>query len=173
MGRPKALVVIEGRPLWRRQAELLQTLGPQELMISAGDDWTVEPGPWTVVRDRIAGMGPLGGIAAAMEAMAAELLLVLAVDMPGMTAEYLAQLLASAGPGGVVPEENGFYHGLAAVYPLAVGELLVGALGGDDHSMQSVIKRAIRDGLVTARPIGAGEWHLFRNMNRPEDLPDQ
>lgn len=173
MGRPKALLKFDGKPLWRRQAELLRSLGPSELMISAGSDWSVDPGPWTLVRDRVPGIGPLGGIDAAMDAMASDLLVVLAVDMPSMSAEYLAQLLAASGPGGVVPEENGFYHGLAAVYPRSVRALAGAAVGGADHSLQPILACAVRDGLMAARPIVAGEWHLFRNVNRPEDLPPQ
>jgi molybdenum cofactor guanylyltransferase len=171
MGRPKALVEFEGAPLWRRQALLLRSLGPQDLMISAGADWTLEAGPWTVVRDSAPGMGPLAGIAVALEAMATDLLLVLAVDMPGMSAQYLGELLASAGQKGVVPEENGVAHGLAAVYPRAMGALVRETLAGDDRSVQSVVRRAVHDGLVTLRPIVAGEGLLFRNVNRPEDLP--
>lgn len=173
MGRPKALVTLEGTPFWRRQAELLQGLGPRELLISAGGDWEVEPGPWRVIRDSVPGIGPLGGFAAALEVMRSDHLVVLAVDMPAMTAEYLGELLRSSGPGGVVPEENGFYHGLAAVYPRTIAPLVAEAVGGDDHSLQSVIKRAVQEGLITPRPIAAGEWHLFRNVNRPEDLPPQ
>ncbi|HEY4989457.1 MAG TPA: molybdenum cofactor guanylyltransferase [Opitutaceae bacterium] len=173
MGRPKALLEFEGMPLWRRQARLLQSLGPQELMISAGVDWEVEAGPWTIVRDRAPGMGPLGGLAVALETMAADLLLVLAVDMPGMSAGYLGQLLASAGQGGVVPEENGVYHGLGAVYPRSLGALVGEALAGEDRSVQSVVRRAVREGLVTPRPIAPGEEGLFRNVNRPEDLRPQ
>lgn len=173
MGRPKALLEFKGMPLWRRQAQLLQGLGPQELMISAGADWEVGPGPWRVVRDRTPGMGPLGGIAIAFETMAADLLLVLAVDMPGMSAGYLGQLLASAGSRGVVPEENGVYHGLAAVYPRSVAALVGEALAGEDRSVQSVGRRAVEEGLVALRPVSPGEELLFRNLNRPEDLMPQ
>jgi molybdopterin-guanine dinucleotide biosynthesis protein A len=116
-------------------------------------------------------MGPLGGIAVALETMAADLLLVLAVDMPGMSAGYLGLLLAPAGPGGVVPEENGVYQGLAAVYPRSLGALVWEALASMDRSVQSVVRRAVREGLVTPRPIAPDERRLFRNLNRPEDLP--
>jgi molybdopterin-guanine dinucleotide biosynthesis protein A len=173
MGSPKALVEVEGRPLWRRQVELLQGLGPAELMISAGEDWAVEPGPWAVVRDRVPGMGPLGGIAAALESMSSDLLLVLAVDMPDMSAGFLGEIVRSAGPGGVVPEEAGIYQGLAAVYPRPIRALVEELLGGDDRSLQSLVGRAVREGLVTARPVAESERRLFRNVNRPADLPGQ
>jgi molybdopterin-guanine dinucleotide biosynthesis protein A len=124
MGCPKALIEVEGKPLWRRQVELLRSLGPSELMVSAGGDWAVEPGPWTVVRDRVAGLGPLGGIDAALEATSSDRLLVLAVDMPAMSARFLGELVRAPGPRGVVPVEGGLYQGLAAVYPGSIRPLL-------------------------------------------------
>jgi molybdenum cofactor guanylyltransferase len=173
MGSPKALLEFEGRPLWRRQVELLQSLNPSELMISAARDWEVPTGPWTVVRDRVTGLGPLGGMDAAMEATSQGLLLVLAVDMPSMSAGFLGGLVRSAGPKGVVPEDSGTYQGLAAVYPRSIHPLLKEVLGGGDRSLQFLVREAIRDGLVVGRPLSADERQLFRNLNRPADLIGQ
>jgi len=171
MGRPKAIVRVDGTLLWRRQVELLQRLGPAELLISAGEDWDAGVGPWTVVRDRWPRLGPLGGIGAALRAMSTELLLVLAVDMPSMSAGFLRGLIESAGPHGVVPVENDLYQGLAAVYPRSVLALVEEALGGGDHSIHFLVDRALRQGLVVARPIADSEKPLFRNVNRPADIP--
>jgi molybdopterin-guanine dinucleotide biosynthesis protein A len=170
MGFPKALIPIGGRPLWRRQAELLEGLGPAQLMISAGTEWDAGDGPWTVVRDRVPGLGPLSGIAAAMRSMSTQLLLVLAVDMPFMSAAFLGSLVEESGPKGVVPLGNGLFQGLAAVYPRSSGALLEEALAGEDRSLQFFVGQALKDGLVTARPISAAEMPLFGNVNRPEDL---
>jgi molybdopterin-guanine dinucleotide biosynthesis protein A len=170
MGFPKALIPVVGMPLWQRQVELLSGLGPAELMISAGAGWEPGPGPWTVVRDRVAGLGPLGGIGAAFGAMSTQLLLVLAVDMPFMSAAFLGGLVKAAGPKGVVPVENGLFQGLAAVYPKSGAPLLEEALDGEDRSLQLFVKRLLRERLVTARPISAQEKPLFGNVNRPADL---
>jgi molybdopterin-guanine dinucleotide biosynthesis protein A len=170
MGTPKALVRVEGLALWRRQVGILQDLGPGELLISAGVDWTPDAGPWSVVRDRTPGKGPLEGIGAALNAMSSDLLLVLAVDMPSMTSTYLASLVAGAGPMGVVPQMDGFYQGLAAVYPRAALALLEEVLIGDDSSMQNFARRALLDGLIEVRQVGDAERDLFRNVNRPTDL---
>jgi molybdopterin-guanine dinucleotide biosynthesis protein A len=170
MGSPKALVELEGTPLWRRQASLLQGLKPAQLMISAGGDWKVGPGPWTVVRDRVPGLGPLGGIDAALRASSCEMLLVLAVDMPAMSAEFLGELVRSAGPRGVVPEDKGLFQALAAVYPRSILPLLEEVMGGEDLSLQSLVHEAVRSGLVSRRPIADHEVPLFRNVNWPADL---
>ncbi len=170
MGRPKALLEVAGAKLWRRQMGLLQQLEPAEIMISAGTDWTVESGPWTVVCDRVPGLGPLGGIDAALRTMSSKLLLVLAVDMPAMSAGFLAGLVCSAGSQGIVPEEGGIYQGLAAIYPREIGPLLDEGLQRGDHSLQGLVKRAIQSDLVKARPIVECERALFRNANHPADL---
>jgi len=170
MGKPKALVEVQGVPLWRRQVGLLQGLKPEELLISAGEDWQVGAGPWKLVRDRAPGLGPLGGIDAALRATSSEMLLVLAVDMPAMSAEFLGQLVLSAGPQGVVPEGKGRYQALAAVYPRAILALLEEAMSSEDLSLQSLVRRAVLNGLVAPRPIADHETPLFRNVNRPSDL---
>jgi molybdopterin-guanine dinucleotide biosynthesis protein A len=170
MGYPKALLSLGGVPLWRRQVDLLAGLGPAELLVSAGLDWDPGAGPWAVVRDRVPGLGPLGGIGAALGAMSTDLLLVLAIDMPSMTAGFLGSLVAAAGPAGVVPADGGLYQGLAAVYPRSVGATLEEALGGEDRSLQHFIGRALQRGLVAARPVAEAERPLFANVNRPSDL---
>jgi molybdenum cofactor guanylyltransferase len=170
MGSPKALVPMGGVALWQRQLELLEGLGPSELMISAGADWDPGAGPWTVVRDRVPGLGPLGGIGAALNVMSTEWLMVLAVDMPCMSSEFLGSLVETAGPNGVVPVENGLFQGTAAIYPRSVSILVEEALGGEDRSLQHFIKQALRRRLVTARPISDAEMPLFRNVNQPRDL---
>jgi molybdopterin-guanine dinucleotide biosynthesis protein A len=170
MGRPKALIEVGGIPLWRRQVELLQRLGPTDLMISAGTDWAPGAGSWTVIRDRIGGLGPLGGIDAALASMATDLLLVLAVDMPSMSADYLGRLLRGAGSTGIVPEDRGLYQGLAAVYPRSLGALVEEALGGEDRSLQRLLAAAVSGGLMAATRVAEGDRTLFRNVNTPADL---
>lgn len=170
MGRPKALVEVAGVPLWRRQMGLLRQLAPMEILISAGEDWAVEPGPWTVVRDRVPQLGPLGGIDAALRAMSSDFLLVLAVDMPDMSAEFLEGLCRAAGPKGIVPEQEGHFQGLAAIYPRTILTLLEEILAGDDRSLQHLVKKAIRMGVAEGRPIAEGDSKLFTNCNLPTDL---
>ena len=170
MGRPKALIQVRGVPLWRDRAELLRGLGPLELMISAPADLPIEAGPWTLVRDGAPGLGPLAGIEAALKAMSAERLLVLAVDMPDMTAEFLAGMVRADGSTGVVPEDDGLYQGLAAVYPRSILALVREILAGGDRSLQFLVKRAVEGGLVRSRSVAERERPLFRNVNRPDDL---
>jgi molybdenum cofactor guanylyltransferase len=171
MGKPKALIELDGIPLWERQIKLLREIGPKELMISAGNDWNVGQGPWTVLRDRTPVLGPIEGIAVALASMSTDFLLVLAIDMPAMSAAYLLALVGEAGPMGIVPVIDGCYQGLAAIYPRSVSAILEDARGSADRSLQHFIRRALSDDLLVERPVSEAERGLFRNVNRPEDLP--
>ena len=170
MGRPKATLEFAGIPLWLRQVALAQSLGTRDIMISSGPDWSPERGPWKVVSDRVPGKGPLGGLQAALDSMSTEWLLVLAVDMPDMTQDFLERLVAFARTRGVVPLVDGFYQGLAAIYPRTMRGIVDEALGGEDRSLQALVGRALEMGLVDAMPVADADKPLFRNLNRPEDF---
>jgi molybdopterin-guanine dinucleotide biosynthesis protein A len=170
MGRPKATLEFSGIPLWLRQVALAQSLGTRDIMVSCGPDWSPEKGPWKVVSDLVPGKGPLGGLQAALDAMSTEWLLVLAVDMPDMTQDFLERLAALAQPRGVVPVVDGWYQGLAAIYPRMIRGIVDEAVGGEDRSLQALVSRALGMGLVDAMPVADADRLLFRNLNRPEDL---
>ena len=177
MGRDKALLALpDGRRLWERQLAVLRELGPAELMISGRrkDGFAAEV---PCLEDEVPGGGPLGGIAAALGAMRAERLVVLAVDLPAMTAGFLRGLLVAAegsvsGVGtGVVPQgEDGFFEPLAAVYPKSALAEARARLRGGELAMQRFVRRLVETGEVAARRIGPEETLLFANWNRPEDV---
>lgn len=198
MGSPKALLDWGGRPLWRHQAGTLDALEPDERFISLPPGWALDPAPWEPVADRSPDLGPLGGIEAGLRAMRSDWLVVLAIDLPAMTADYLrarlidtverAGMQSRAGldpadpaqAGGAAPAkgcpargaiamDDGTYLGLAGIYPRAIYPLVEAALAGGNRSVQQLARRAIAAGLLAAHPLAAGERALFRNLNRPGD----
>jgi molybdopterin-guanine dinucleotide biosynthesis protein A len=86
-GVDKRELVIEGRTIFERQLEALPGL---ELLVSSPHDI---PGHRTV-RDAIPDGGPLAGIAAGLAAARTTWLLVLAGDMPYITAAFIDRLLS-------------------------------------------------------------------------------
>ncbi len=190
MGSPKALLDWGGRPLWRHQAETLESLAPDERFISLPPGLAVDCRTWIPVVDRVPELGPLGGIEAALRAMRSDWLVVLAVDLPAMTTDYLRARLAAAevnaveveqgtagatappkvGPArGAIATDGGIFLGLAGVYPRAILPLVEAALADGDRSVQQLARRSIAAGLLGAHPLSAGERALFRNLNRPGD----
>ena len=157
MGSDKALLEFAGVALWRRQHAMLRQAGAAEIFISAREEQLWAQGEH-VVRDAVAGGGPLGGLVAALERAAHGHLAVLAVDLPNMEAKWFQSLLAecSAGVGAVARRTgNGdFFEPLAAVYPREILGLargifsttLVGrSRGRVTHAGAPVARGRIRD----------------------------
>ncbi len=169
MGRDKAFLEIESQPLWRRQVATLTSMAPEQLMISGPPrpEWKA----FEVVSDEQANAGPLAGFATALRNCRRPHLLVLAVDLPCMTSEYLQSLLRlCAKDRGVVPWRDDRFEPLAAVYPKACLTLGETALRSGDYSMQNLVRRARDEGLVVEQSVSAAESPLFANLNSPADL---
>jgi molybdopterin-guanine dinucleotide biosynthesis protein A len=170
MGQPKALIDYQGLPLWRFQANKLLSLQPSELLISAPMHLQFEEGPWKIIHDRQADLGPLAGLDAALNVVSTDYLVVLAVDMPAITIPFLQRLAGYVDGKGIVPELDGFYHGLVAVYPTKIHPIVRQILLSDDRSLQHLVKKARTDDLVEIYLVKDCERPLFQNLNSPSDF---
>lgn len=169
MGQDKAFLEIAGEPLWRRQVETLARLSPARLIISGPTraEWSA----YENIPDQHANGGPLAGFASAWQNCRTPHLLVLAVDLPGMTTEYLGSLLKRCTEGrGVVPQRDGRFEPLAAIYPAACLSLAEQNLKTGDCSMQTLVRRALKENLLVERFVSEAEASLFFNLNTPADL---
>ena len=170
MGMSKALLDYNGTPLWLFQMEKLVQLRPERIFFSVQPETEFPSGSWTFVHDRSPDFGPLGGLEAALRLMREDFLVTLAVDMPAMTVEFLSFLIDKAGPAGVVPHFEGFYHGATAVYPVKILPLLEEVLAGNDRSFQHLIREALQSGIMKAEEIEPATSALFENWNSPDDV---
>jgi molybdenum cofactor guanylyltransferase len=169
MNTNKAFLDCQGIPMWRFQMEKLVKLRPDELFFSIQPGMAFPSGPWMFVRDHLPDLGPLGGLEASLRQTHSDFLLTLAVDMPGMTADFLSNLLEESGATGVVPLVEGFYCGGAAVYPVKILPLVQTILAGSDRSFQHLIREALQSGLMHAKQIPPERRLLFENWNIPAD----
>lgn len=173
MGFDKAWIEIDSEPLWRRQLATLRALDPAEIFLcGAGRDDLDTPDDARELLDAEPDRGPLGGLAAALASSSEPFIVVLAVDLPTMTTEFLGQLVdeAMAANAGVVPELDGFYQGLAAVYPRALADCAARLAADVDHSLQHFIREGIAAGLLRPRQVTEAERGLFENWNEPGDI---
>lgn len=178
MGRDKAWLSVGGKPLLARQIELVQALGANEILISGRTDTDYSALGGRVVVDRFLHAGPLAGIESGLAATNAPLLLVLAVDMPEMTADFLRALGADCTAHcGAVPQLVSRLEPLAAFYPkqalpLAREMLLQPQAGEPDRSPgpTDFARRCAREGFVRIFPVAATDARHFANLNSPEDL---
>ncbi len=94
MGRDKALAAYRGAPLVAHIAGEVRDAAGSVVVI--GGESRIAPLGLPAVGDLTPGCGPAGGILTALEITSAEWNLVVACDMPRITAGFLRELLASA-----------------------------------------------------------------------------
>ena len=172
MGRDKAALEIEGEPLWSRQLAILRATGSSELFISGRPDGPYAESGVPIIEDLTPDTGPLAALEAVLPRIANPHVIVLAIDLPAMRADFLAALVQTplAKDCSVVPEINGRFEPLAAVYAPSLLPLVIECLHGRDHSMQNLLRKANQSGLVIAHPVRAEERSFFKNLNSPIDL---
>lgn len=170
MGCDKAALVVDGEPLWRRQLAVLRATGAAEVFISGKADGPYAGAGVEIVGDVRSESGPLGGIAAALRRCGEEWLLVLAVDMPAMTADFLCSLTDAARKGtGIVPVTDRIQP-LAALYPCAALETAETFLRDGRRKMESFVDELLARSLVRRLDVPATQRPLFTNWNTPGDI---
>ncbi|MGB8166814.1 MAG: molybdenum cofactor guanylyltransferase [Chthoniobacteraceae bacterium] len=168
MGFDKATLLMDGQPLWQRQLDKLRALAPRELFISGRRDGPFAAAEVEIVEDAVPGLGPLGGVAAALRRAESPVVVVLGIDLPAMTATYLAGLVRDGRP--AIPKNGNHFEPLAALYPKSALPIAETLLREDDRSMQHFVRTMIGAGLARSRRLSAAELFLFQNINAPEDL---
>lgn len=174
MGREKALLEVEGLPLWRRQRDVLATAGAKELFLSvrAEQAWAKTiAGFDSVLVDALSTGGPLIGITAGLERTTRAWLAVLAIDLPKMTADWFQSLAQECEPGvGAVGRHGEFFEPLAAIYPREMMTLAWEALTRGEFSLQGWIGAGVEQSLLRVREISAEEAGWFENWNQSASL---
>lgn len=171
MGRDKATMECEGRPLWKRQLEVLRAVEPETIFVSARTKPSWLPKDAGLLLDDPPSRGPLSGLTKGLAAMRTTHLIALAVDMPFMTSEQLLSLSTLAQEGrGVVPVIRDQAEPLVAVYPAEVATDFAIAVAGIDFSLRNIIRKLTADDKVRLVSVPATDEHLYRNVNDPGDL---
>jgi len=173
MGRDKARIPLNGTPLWSLQLNKLRAVCRDVTVCgSTAQRMLFESEGVPFVADAVADLGPLAGVARALESARTSHVLVLAIDMPKMSEAYLARLCESARENqGVVPEIGGMFEGLCAVYPARLLPVVAGLLAGAERSLQTLNRIGIEQNLMRAFPVAETELFLFENWNTPADIP--
>jgi molybdopterin-guanine dinucleotide biosynthesis protein A len=177
MGRDKALLELDGAPLIRRAADLLNPLVARITLVGQPERYANFKMP--ALLDRWPDAGPLGGIATALDAAKSPWCLILACDMPFVTSEWVTFLIgkinqtqseASQQIDVIIPETARGLEPLCAVYRASCAPVLAAAL---DHGVRKVTD-ALAD--LNMKRISEGEWrhfspdgNLFGNLNTWQD----
>ncbi|MGC1581065.1 MAG: molybdenum cofactor guanylyltransferase, partial [Candidatus Acidiferrales bacterium] len=174
MGRDKALLDFGGVPLILHIASLVQPLTGPPVIIGRPDRYANLK--LRVIPDDAPGVGPLGGIATALRDSREPWNLILGCDMPLLTSEWIAHLIAralSSDADAIVPQSANGAEPLCAMYRKSC-----------EASIAKAVARGVRkvtDGIseLSIERIEPQEWRefdssglLFRNLNSPRDIED-
>jgi molybdopterin-guanine dinucleotide biosynthesis protein A len=171
MGRDKAWLEVGGQALLARQIQLARQIGAAEIFISGRAAADYSAFGCRVLLDKFPDAGPLAGIERALDATAAPLLLVLAVDLPEMSVEFLLRLAAGSSEiCGTIPKLAGGIEPLAAFYPKAAQSLAVAGLERKRFAVKNFAGQCVKNNLAQFVIFSEPESRHFANWNSPADL---
>jgi molybdopterin-guanine dinucleotide biosynthesis protein A len=162
MGRDKALLPIEGSLLVERTAERVRAAAGNVTLIGPPGRYAHLELP--VLPDLVEDCGPICGLHTALKATRADWNLVVACDMPSVTAAFLNDLLAAAkqlGCACLAPQTDSGLHPLCAVYQRGTVDAVESAIQRKQFKMHDLLKS-----------LGAVSWpvtdaSLLENVNTP------
>jgi len=183
MGRDKGLIELGGVPLIVRTANLLERLVAKVTVVGGVERYAtlglnaipdqLFEGIQSAGQDERPGQGPLLGIATALDTTRAPWNLILACDLPYLSAEWLGWLLGRASRSRaqvVLTRARRGLEPLAAVYRRECSAPIAAALARGVRKVTD----ALQDLRVEA--VDAREWRVhapgervLRNMNTPKD----
>jgi molybdopterin-guanine dinucleotide biosynthesis protein A len=170
MGADKAFLELAGKPLIARAVDLVREIVPEVTIVGDRRKFAAF-GP--VIQDVYRDCGPLGGIHAALMDSRAELNVILAVDLPFVSAQFLRYLLMRAESSGTtvsVPSIGGYFQPLCAVYRkqflFSAEHALSEGKNKIDHLFREVTLCTVSEEDMTANGFDVS---IFRNLNTPED----
>jgi molybdopterin-guanine dinucleotide biosynthesis protein A len=164
MGRTKALVEVDGRPMAGRVLDALSAAGCSPLIVVGGDESELATLGVPVVADRHPGEGPVGGVITAMTELAndADLVVVVACDLPFLDDRAVARLIDSSDDV-VAVARTVRLEPLCAAWPSSVLDPVERAFADGTRAMHALLDRLDTVEVdLDAEPL--------RNINRPEDL---
>jgi molybdenum cofactor guanylyltransferase len=171
MGRDKALIDYQGRPIIAHVIDTLRALSDDLAVVSNRPDLYGSFGA-RVVPDYAPPCGPLGGIAAGLRTAQHPLAVVVACDMPFLNVTLLRRLVDLAeGYDAVVPQTGDEFEPLHAVYRRECHDPIVQRLERGERRVISFFAD------VRLRPVPEAEWRVLDpagrslvNLNTPGDL---
>jgi molybdopterin-guanine dinucleotide biosynthesis protein A len=180
MGTPKAWLDFGGETLLARTVRAVaQAASPVVVVAAPGQAVPALPEGVIVVRDAVSGLGPLGGLAAGLDAVApfAQAAFVSSTDAPFLHPALIRRLAELRGPDHdiVATRSGGRLHPLAAVYGLGARAEIAASLAAGNLRLTSLLDRArtlvVDEALLLAGAELAREDPALRslcNVNTPE-----
>jgi molybdopterin-guanine dinucleotide biosynthesis protein A len=169
-GRDKAFLRVNGETVFSRTLALMRDCFPEILVVSNS------PGKYAgyavdVTADELPGLGPLGGLHAALGRVGRPYAFVVACDMPFLRSEPIRFLVSRIDHAdAIVPRWGGDVEPLHAVYAKALRPRIAAAIAGGARAIRDLLPLVQVDYVAEAEMEGiSGAEESFRNVNTPEE----
>jgi molybdopterin-guanine dinucleotide biosynthesis protein A len=182
MGKAKGLLEFGGQPLILRIARLVEPLVSDVTAVGSPERYAdlglrvIEDPQFGCPGERTRTPGPLAGIASALTATRMDWNLILACDLPYLTAEWVDWLLARAKDSKrqiIMPRTAGGLEPLAAVYRRECAERITAALRRGIRKVTDAVEQ------FRIEVVDEHDWRhvnpdgrVLRNMNAPRDYEE-
>lgn len=171
MGTDKAFVLLDGQSLLSRSLDLAHSVTDHVHIVGAREKYSAFA---PTVEDVFAGCGPLAGIHSALRASPKDLNLIIAVDIPFVSAPLLEYLVARSRDSAAlvtVPRVGRGFQPLCALYRRAFAEAAEQSLRAGQYKIDALFEPA-QTQIVSEEELRSAGFapQLFRNLNAPEDL---
>ena len=171
-GRDKGALLVGGRTILDRQLGEVSQVADEVLLVGARSVPSAAGMTIRRIADRVPGAGPLGGLDAALAACGRDHVMIIAGDMPYVSAQLVAYLMSLRGSAeAVVPRTERGYHPLCAVYGRSCEQAVAARLAAGAYAMQGLLSD------VSVRVVDGAELaafgdpdRLLANVNTPADL---
>jgi len=166
------LVLPDGRTILEHLQACCHLAGIRDLVVNANDPGPFADCAWPVIPDCRAGLGPAGGIEAALryaDEHAAEAVLLLAGDLPAMNASVISALV-EAWHRHHLPQvawsrqPQPRMHPLCAIVGVDARSAVVSALEAGERAVHRLWAR------LGAQAVWFEDATAFANLNTPDDL---
>lgn len=171
-GGDKGAILIGGRSILERQLHEVSQVADDVMLVGAHAVPPFANVPIRLVADRVTDAGPLGGLDAALAASGRDHVMIIAGDMPYVSAQLLAHLISlRQDADAVVPRTERGYHPLCAVYARSCEDVVGRRLAARTFAMKDLLVE------LKVRVVDTGELaafgdldRLLANVNTPADL---
>lgn len=169
-GSNKAFATYNGKPLLQNSIDLVQTLCDSVIVIGDKSLETITSQP--VLQDILPEQGPAGGIYTGLFHSKTEMNLIVGVDLPLLSVDFLAYLLTFADKNfkAVVPLFDGHPQPLCALYSRHYLDWMQEAMQKGSLKMRNIIDRQQTYYLEIGQNLPFYSSLLFANINTLKDL---
>jgi molybdenum cofactor guanylyltransferase len=170
-GLTKSKIIVGGKTVMKRILDTIHGMF-DEIVIVTNSPGEFEEYNCTLVPDLITGIGPLGGIHAALRSTGGEAVFVLAGDMPLLNSDLIARQLIFFEKGKfdiVTPRSGSYLEPLHSVYSAAVADLIEESISKDKiHAVYDLFSLVNAGYYEHSDPEEARI--AFTNINSPGDV---